>query len=154
MPSAAAVLQSNETDRVVEALSAAWDHRPKAKSPPAQRKRLAPRGRTADLNSMQREFENMPSDPEWQRRIAGKLQRETRRLEKLGIRVASSECRIGACRFEFVYSGRAADRRRERLATGSQVRATDQSLVHTWIASDNTVRSVTYLARDGSLPLG
>jgi tRNA A37 methylthiotransferase MiaB len=49
MPSDAAVLQSNETHRVVEALSAAWDHRPKSKSPPAQRKRLAPRGANGRL---------------------------------------------------------------------------------------------------------
>ncbi len=68
--------------------------------------------------------------------------------------MVEQEWRVGACRFEFTFVGRAAERRRGMLEKGPHVRATDKSLVHTWMDTNQAVHSVTYLTRNGTLPLG
>ncbi len=149
------LVQSDETARLVEALRKAWPNRPSATPRRAAPVPASlPRPRSGDPNAMERAFDKMQVDTEWKRLRAERPSRPRPRLKRLGVQVAKAECRIGACRFELLYSGRAAEERRKKVQSGPRVRATDKTLVHTWADEAGTVRSVIFLARGGKLPLG
>ncbi len=147
--------QSDETAHLVQALRKAWSNRPSVESRRAAPTPASlPQARAGDPAAMQRAFDGMVVDVEWKRLIKGKLVHERQRLQRRGVHVANVECRVAACRFEFVFSGRAAERRRKRLQNGQRVRATEKTLVHSWADEESGVRTVVFLARSGTLPLG
>lgn len=147
------LVQSDETDHLISALRLAWPTRSEAKRRPQSTTATLPRSRAGNPTAMQRAFDQLPPDEDWKRLRQERPRRPRPRLKRLGVEVAEVECRIGVCRFELEYSGRAADERREQVRRGARVRATDRTLVRTWQDDEGTVRSVIFLARGGTLPL-